>query len=91
VSFSAGMSLGLKADKWFAQKAVGVDFTYLPTTLIGKYVIYLKCMPQSSHAPKVSNVASKVLSMLSKISILLQWKRNLYVPPLLFFSIASNN
>jgi hypothetical protein len=37
-----GMPLGLKADRWFAQKAVGVEFTTLPTTLIGNDVRYLK-------------------------------------------------
>jgi hypothetical protein len=71
VSIYAGMSLGLKAEKWFDQKAVGVDFTPLPTTLIGNNSRYLKCTSQSSHAPKASRVAYKLLSILSTISILL--------------------
>jgi hypothetical protein len=71
VSIYAGIPLGLKAEKWFAQKAVGVDFTTLPTTMIGKDGRYLKCTSQSFHAPKASSVASILLSMLSTIYILL--------------------
>jgi hypothetical protein len=71
VLISAGMPLVLKADKWFAQKALGVDFITLPTTLIGNDARYLKCTSQSSYTPKESSGASKFLSMLSTISILL--------------------
>jgi hypothetical protein len=71
VSISAGMPLGFEADRWFSQKAVCVDFTTLPTTLIGNDVRYPKCTSHSSHAPKASSVASRLLSIFSKISILL--------------------
>jgi hypothetical protein len=41
VSISVGIPLLLKADKWLVQKAVGVDFSTLPTTHIGYAVMYL--------------------------------------------------
>jgi hypothetical protein len=85
------MPLGLKADRLLAHKAVGVEFTTLPTTLIGNVVKYINCTSQLSHSTKASNAAYKWLIMLSTVSHLILLKRNMYVPPVLVLSTASNS